>query len=70
MKSTLIINEPNTDNSPIHDPPLERVYPEQYLIGGMGVLREAAQAAAQGNWYRRGEGDGNLHGDFDWRKGN
>ena len=34
------------DNSPIHDPPLEGVYPEQFLIGGgLGVLRGAGQAA-------------------------
>ena len=38
------------DNSPIHDLPLERVYPEQLLIGGggLGILRGAAQAAAKG----------------------
>ncbi|WP_146039432.1 MULTISPECIES: hypothetical protein [unclassified Variovorax] len=37
------------DNSPIHDPPLEGVYREQFLIGGgLGVLRGAAQAAAKG----------------------
>ncbi|WP_239142619.1 RHS repeat-associated core domain-containing protein [Variovorax sp. WS11] len=38
------------DNSPINDPPLERFYPEQFLIGGggLGILRGAAQAVAKG----------------------
>ncbi|VTU24079.1 Cell wall-associated polypeptide CWBP200 [Variovorax sp. PBL-H6] len=36
------------DNSPIHDPPLEGVYPEQFLIGGgLAILRGAGQVAAK-----------------------
>ncbi|VTU27608.1 Cell wall-associated polypeptide CWBP200 [Variovorax sp. PBL-H6] len=37
------------DNSPLYDPPLEGVYPEEFLIGGgLGILRGAAQAVAKG----------------------
>ncbi|VTU29148.1 Cell wall-associated polypeptide CWBP200 [Variovorax sp. PBS-H4] len=36
------------DNSPIYDMPLEGVYPEQYLVGGLGLLRGAGQTLAKG----------------------
>ena len=50
------------DNSPIHDPPLEGVYPEQFLIGGgLGVLRRAAQAAVKASGAAAAKGVGEAY---------